>query len=101
MEQATRLCIPFRRMRISLAGWSLDRSVSPIENWQGGTKSALSMLADFVNTGCEIIPKTGIIRNFLEPAASRHTFTLATSAHSLSRTRCRQLRRRPPRNRHF
>ena len=33
------------------AGWSLDRSVSPVENWQGGTKRALSVLADFVNHG--------------------------------------------------
>src|SRR6185437_6837307 len=29
------------------AGWSFDRSVSPIENWQGGTKRAVSILSDF------------------------------------------------------
>ena len=29
------------------AGWSFDRSVSPVDNWQGGTKRAVSILADF------------------------------------------------------
>ena len=33
------------------AVWPLDRSVSPVENWRGGTKKALCMLADFVNHG--------------------------------------------------
>jgi deoxyribodipyrimidine photo-lyase len=33
------------------AGASLDRSVSSVENWHGGTKNALRMLADFVNHG--------------------------------------------------
>jgi deoxyribodipyrimidine photo-lyase len=35
------------------AGWSLDRSVSPVENLQGGSKRALSVLADFVKHGLE------------------------------------------------
>ena len=83
------------------AGWSLDRSVSPVENWQGGTSRAMSVLADFVSTACGIIPRTGIIRNFLEPAASRPTFTLAISALSLSRTPCRRRPRRRLRSRHF
>jgi deoxyribodipyrimidine photo-lyase len=39
------------------AGWSLDRSVSPVENWQGGTKRALSVLADFVKQGLRSYPK--------------------------------------------
>ena len=30
------------------ADWSLDRSVSPVENWRGGTKQALRILAEFV-----------------------------------------------------
>jgi deoxyribodipyrimidine photo-lyase len=30
-------------------GWALDRSVSTIQNWDGGTKNALRVLADFVN----------------------------------------------------
>src|SRR5579863_3259782 len=29
------------------AGWSLDRSVSPVKNWRGGTSLALDVLADF------------------------------------------------------
>jgi deoxyribodipyrimidine photo-lyase len=83
------------------AGWALDRAVSPIENWRGGTKKALRMLIDFVNHELETIPKTGIIRNSLGPASSRHTSTLATSVHSLSHTRCMRPLRRPPPNRHF
>src|SRR5579864_9229533 len=39
------------------AGWALDRSVSPIENLQGGTSNALRMLADFVNRGLPDYPK--------------------------------------------
>jgi deoxyribodipyrimidine photo-lyase len=39
------------------AGWSLDRSVSPVENWQGGTNRALSDLADFVKHGLRSYPK--------------------------------------------
>src|SRR5271166_6022287 len=30
------------------AGWSVDRSVSAVENWLGGTNQALSILRDFV-----------------------------------------------------
>ena len=30
-------------------GWPLDRSVSPVENWQGGTKQALRILTEFVS----------------------------------------------------
>jgi deoxyribodipyrimidine photo-lyase len=33
------------------AGWSLDRSVSPIQIWRGGAKKALQMLADFISHG--------------------------------------------------
>ena len=39
------------------AGWSLDRSISPVENWQGGTRRALSVLADFVKHGLRNYPK--------------------------------------------
>jgi len=39
------------------AGWSLDRSVSPVENWQGGTNRALSVLTDFVKHGLRNYPK--------------------------------------------
>jgi deoxyribodipyrimidine photo-lyase len=39
------------------AGWSLDRSVSPIENFQGGTNRAQSVLADFVKHGLQNYPK--------------------------------------------
>jgi len=39
------------------AGWSLDRSVSPVENWQGGSKRALRVLADFVKHGLRNYPK--------------------------------------------
>jgi deoxyribodipyrimidine photo-lyase len=35
------------------AGWALDRSVSTIRNWDGGTKNALRVLADFVNRGMQ------------------------------------------------
>lgn len=34
-------------------GWALDRSVSTIQNWDGGTKNALRVLADFVNHGLQ------------------------------------------------
>ena len=33
------------------ANWSLDRSVSPLGNWQGGTKRAVSILAEFAKHG--------------------------------------------------
>jgi len=39
------------------AGWSLDRTVSPVENWRGGAKRALSVLADFVKQGLRNYPK--------------------------------------------
>jgi len=39
------------------AGWLLDRSVSPVENWQGGTKRAVSLLADFAKHGLRTYPK--------------------------------------------
>ena len=39
------------------AGWSLDRSVSPVENLPGGTKRALSVLSDFVKRGLRNYPK--------------------------------------------
>jgi len=39
------------------AGWSLDRSISPVENWRGGTKNAMRILADFVNRGLRNYPK--------------------------------------------
>ncbi|MBV9573265.1 MAG: deoxyribodipyrimidine photo-lyase [Acidobacteriales bacterium] len=41
----------------STAGWSLDRSVSPIEGWRGGTKNATRILADFVNHGLQNYPE--------------------------------------------
>ena len=34
-------------------GWPLDRSISPVENWQGGTNPALSMLTDFAKEQAE------------------------------------------------
>ena len=39
------------------AGWSLDRSVSPVENWRGGTKRAVSILADFATHGLRNYPE--------------------------------------------
>ena len=51
------------------AGWSLDRSVSPMENWQGGTKHALSILADFVKDGLRNYPKD---RNHPELSGTSH-----------------------------
>src|SRR5581483_11712804 len=39
------------------ADWSIDRTVSPLESWQGGTKRALSVLADFVKHGLRNYPK--------------------------------------------
>jgi len=39
------------------AGWSLGRSVSPVENWQGGTKRAMSILADFAKRGLRNYPQ--------------------------------------------
>jgi deoxyribodipyrimidine photo-lyase len=39
------------------AGWSLDRSVSSVENWQGGTRRAISILADFAKRGLRNYPK--------------------------------------------
>ena len=40
------------------AGWPLDRSVSVIENWQGGTRQALRVLADFTQYGLRNYPDT-------------------------------------------
>ena len=84
------------------AGWSLDRSVSPVENWQGGTKRALSVLADFVKAWVAELSQgpesSGTFRN--QPA-SRPIFTLAISALSPSRTPCRRHPRRRLRSRHF
>jgi len=51
------------------AGWSLDRSVPPVENWQGGTKRALSVLADFVKEGLQNYPKD---RNHPELSGTSH-----------------------------
>ena len=51
------------------AGWSLDRTVSPVENWQGGTKRALSVLADFVKHGLRNYPKD---RNHPELSGTSH-----------------------------
>ena len=31
-------------------GWSLDRSVSPVSNWRGGTAEALRLLRDFIQS---------------------------------------------------
>ncbi len=39
------------------AGWSLDRSVSPVESWRGGTKQAQCILADFVKHGLQNYPR--------------------------------------------
>ena len=39
------------------AGWSLDRSVSPIESWHGGTRNALRMLEDFLKHGLQSYSK--------------------------------------------
>jgi deoxyribodipyrimidine photo-lyase len=39
------------------AGWSLDRSVSKIQNCDGGTKNALRVLADFVTHGLQNYPR--------------------------------------------
>ena len=39
------------------AGWSLDRSVSPVENWQSGTKRALRLLDEFVKHGLRNYPR--------------------------------------------
>ena len=51
------------------AGWPLDRSVSPAENWQGGTKRALNVLADFVKHGLRNYPKD---RNHPELSGTSH-----------------------------
>ena len=39
------------------ADWSLDRSVSPVENWQGGTRRAMSILTEFAKRGLGNYPK--------------------------------------------
>ncbi|MGA9735407.1 MAG: deoxyribodipyrimidine photo-lyase, partial [Candidatus Sulfotelmatobacter sp.] len=39
------------------ADWSLDRSVSPVEDSQGGTSRAMSILADFAKHGLGNYPK--------------------------------------------
>ena len=36
---------------------SLDRSVAPVENWQGGTRRAMSILAEFAKRGLGNYPK--------------------------------------------
>lgn len=51
------------------AGWSLDRSVSPVENWHGGTKLALKVLADFVKRRLRNYPKD---RNHPELSGTSH-----------------------------
>jgi deoxyribodipyrimidine photo-lyase len=51
------------------AGWSLDRSVSPVENWQGGSKRALSVLADFVKHSLRNYPQD---RNHPELCGTSH-----------------------------
>jgi deoxyribodipyrimidine photo-lyase len=51
------------------AGWSLDRSVSPIENWQGGTRRALSVLAAFIKHELRNYPKD---RNHPEISGTSH-----------------------------
>jgi len=38
-------------------GWSVDRSVWPVGNWEGGTKRAVSILADFARHGLGNYPK--------------------------------------------
>ena len=51
------------------ARWSLDRSVSPVENWQGGTKQALRILTEFVDHRLQDYPED---RNHPElPGTSR------------------------------
>ena len=51
------------------ARWSLDRSVSPVENWRGGTKQALRILTEFVNHRLQDYPED---RNHPElPGTSR------------------------------
>jgi deoxyribodipyrimidine photo-lyase len=37
-------------------GWSMDRSVSSVSGWQGGTKQALSVLAEFIQHGLRKYP---------------------------------------------
>jgi deoxyribodipyrimidine photo-lyase len=39
------------------AGWALDRSVSPVATWQGGTRHAMTILADFTERGLRNYPK--------------------------------------------
>lgn len=51
------------------AGWSLDRSVPPVENLQGGSKRALRVLADFVKHGLRNYPKN---RNHPELSGTSH-----------------------------
>src|SRR5579864_5561468 len=50
-------------------GWSLDRSVSAVVNWQGGTKRALSILSDFVKHGLRNYPQD---RNHPEVSGTSH-----------------------------
>ena len=39
------------------AAWPLDRSVSPVDSWRGGTATALRILADFIQHGLQNYPK--------------------------------------------
>jgi len=39
------------------AGWPLDRSVSPVAGWQGGTKEAQRQLASFIKRGLRNYPR--------------------------------------------
>lgn len=51
------------------AGWSHDRSVSPVAHWRGGTKRALSVLGDFIKHGLRNYPKD---RNHPELSGTSH-----------------------------
>ena len=52
-----------------IANWALDRSVSPIENLQGGTGNALRTLADFIDHRLPDYPKH---RNHPELSGTSH-----------------------------
>ncbi len=84
------------------AGWSFDRSVSPVENCQGGTKRALSVLAEFVKHELRNYPKD---RNHPELSGTSRLSPYLHFGHigplTIVRAVHRPLRRRPPRNRHF
>jgi deoxyribodipyrimidine photo-lyase len=40
-----------------IAGWPLDRSLPPVVDWQGGTKQALKILREFVQSKLKSYPK--------------------------------------------